>query len=154
MTDSMTRRRALEGFGAGALGAVALAGLAPEAAAGTQQESVRGSGLITPRIRPPGEPFQAIAAFAAGGVFITTGSDHPGTGLGVWSSKGADGFAFGYRNFHFDAEAKLSHTVRVTASGTFKGSRLTGRVTLRSFEPGGKPRAPALRTSFTGTRMT
>ena len=49
---------------------------------------------------------------------------------------------------------KLSATVRVTATGTFKGSRLTGRVTLKSFDPAGKPRAPALRTTFTGTRMT
>jgi hypothetical protein len=114
---------------------------------------VRGSWLITPKRngRPAG--FQACAAFAAGGVFITTGSDEAGTGIGEWVSSGTDGFAFTYVNFHFGSDGKLSNTVQVRAVGTFHGSSLKGRATLTTVDPNGKPLSGASHSTFTGKRI-
>ena len=106
MAGHASRRQLLSGLGAGAVGTVigaATADLA-EAAAPT----VRGTWLIQPSSSRGPAPFQALAAFAAGGVFITTGSDEAGTGLGEWSQTGASHFGFSYLNFHFDSAGKLT----------------------------------------------
>ena len=151
--EPMNRRRALGkaagvAAGAGAVGAILAA--PAEAAAPT----VRGSWLITPTTTG-GQPlgFQAVAAFGAGGIFVTTGSDEDGTGIGQWSSKGSDDFAFTYLNFHFGRNGKLTNTVKVRASGTFQGSTLKGRATLTRVGPNGKSLGPAQRSSFTGKRI-
>ncbi len=153
MTDELNRRQALAKVGAAALGveAVLAAGATPATAAA--DESVRGSWLITPRRNGYPLGFQACAAFAAGGVFITTGSDEAGTGIGSWVSSGSNGFAFTYLNFHFGNDGKLSNTVKVRAVGTFHGSSLTGRATLTTTDPAGRPLSPASHSTFTGKRI-
>jgi len=150
METEISRRRALTLLGGVALGAGA--GLADDAAAATP--TVRGSWLIKPST-PAGRSlgFQAIAAFGAGGIFVTTGSDQDGTGIGQWSSKGSNDFAFTYLNFHFGRNGKLSNTVKVRASGTFSGSKLKGKATLTAVGPTGKPLGPASRSEFTGERI-
>src|SRR5215211_4347087 len=115
---ALSRREAVTAAATGAATAGAMVGAAPAAAAA---ESMQGSWRITPQL-PVGAPaFVALAAFGAGGVFITTGSDEPGTGIGQWKRKGDSGFVFAYTNFHFDAQGRLESTVNVTAKGTFKG---------------------------------
>ena len=151
MSERASRRQALAGFGAGAVGtAVALtAPAAAEAAAPT----VRGTWVIVPKSSRGPSPFRALAAFAAGGVFVTTGSDEAGTGLGEWSQSGAAGFAFTYLNFHFDTAGKPANTVKVRAAGTFHGSKLSGHATLSMLDPSGRPVGGTARFTFTGKRL-
>jgi hypothetical protein len=151
MSEIASRRELLAGLGGGAVGAafVLSAPDAAEAAAAT----VRGTWIITPKSSRGPSPFRALAAFAAGGVFVTTGSDEAGTGLGEWSSRGAAGFAFSYLNFHFGSDGKLANTVKVSATGTFSGSTLTGRATLGMFGPTGTRLSPDARFTFSGRRM-
>jgi hypothetical protein len=132
------------------LEAVLAGGAAPAEAA---QPTVRGSWLVTPTQGAQAPTFQAISCFAAGGVFISTGSDEAGTGLGEWSSVGSNGFAFTYLNFHFGQDGKLSNTVKVRAKGTFHGSTLTGRATLTVTDPYGKPISPPAHFTFKGKRI-
>src|SRR3954468_18749405 len=134
MDTAMSRRGVLAGLGA-AGAAAGLGAISSDAAAAAP--SVRGTWLIKPTTSGGPAGFQALAAFAAGGVFVTTGSDEAGTGLGEWSSGGAHKFGFTYLNFHFDTDGKHSNTVKVRAAGTFHGSRLSGHATLRLLDPGG-----------------
>jgi hypothetical protein len=149
MDNVVTRRGVLAGAGVAgaAAGLAATAGVADAA-----QPSVRGTWLITPTT--PGGPagFKALAAFAAGGVFVTTGSDEPGTGLGEWSG-GTKSFAFTYQNFHFDSSGTHSNTVKVRAKGTFKGSKLSGHATLSTFDASGAQVGGDRSFSFTGKRV-
>jgi len=119
----------------------------------SEAPSVRGSWVITPDV--PGQSFQALAAFGAGGVFITTGSDEPGTGIGQWVAQGSDGFGFSYTNFHFGNDGTLSHTTTVNAVGTFQGDTMTGTATeyVTDAHPGAGA-GVARRSTFTGQRMT
>ena len=114
--------------------------------------SVRGSWVITPQV--PGQPFQALAAFGAGGVFVTTGSDQDGTGIGQWAALGADGFTFSYLNYHFGADGKLTTVTIVKAKGTFKNDSMTGTASQSVAGPTGSVLQPAQSVSFTGKRMT
>lgn len=149
MENVVTRRGVLAGAGvAGAsVGLAATAGVAEAA-----PPSVRGTWLITPNTAGGPAGFKALAAFAAGGVFVTTGSDEPGTGLGEWSG-GATTFAFTYLNFHFDSAQNPSNTVKVRAKGTFKGSKLSGHATLSTFDPSGAQVGGNRSFSFTGKRV-
>jgi hypothetical protein len=146
---SMSRREAVAGaaVGAAGLGLTAAPALAAE-------ETVNGSWKITPQLPPGVPPFVALAAFATGGVFITTGSDEPGTGIGQWASTGARKFSFAYTNFHFDSSGQLSSTVEVEANGSFKGKKLTGGAELRRFDAKGNPIGTPLESKFTGRRIS
>lgn len=148
MTREVNRRQAALGLGL-TVGGALLATSAAEASA----PSVRGTWLLTPQTSAGPAGFQAIAAFAAGGVFVTTGSDEAGTGLGEWLAHGADGFAFTYLNFHFGTDGKPSNTVKVRAKGTFGTSRLSGEAILALTDPLGHTLAPERRFSFTGKRV-
>ena len=152
MSERASRRQALAGVGAGTLGA-AIALTAP-AAAEAAAPSVRGTWVIVPKSSRGPSTFRALSAFAAGGVFVTTGSDEAGTGLGEWSQSGAAGFAFTYLNFHFDTAGKPANTVKVRAAGTFHGSKLTGHATLTELDPSGRPVGGSARFTFTGKRLT
>jgi hypothetical protein len=152
MSETASRRELLAGLGGGAAGA-ALALSAPEVAEAAAA-TVRGTWIITPKSSRGPSPFRALAAFAAGGVFTTTGSDEAGTGLGVWVSRGAAGFAFTYLNFHFGPDGKLANTVKVSATGSFAGSSMTGRATLSRLGRNGNRLSPDARFTFTGSRMT
>jgi hypothetical protein len=149
MENVVTRRGVLGGAGvAGAsVGLAATAGVAEAAT-----PSVRGTWLITPKTAGGPAGFKALAAFAAGGVFVTTGSDEPGTGLGEWSG-GAKAFAFTYLNFHFDSSGKFNNTVKVRAKGTFKGSSLSGHATLSTTDANGAKLVSDRSFSFTGKRV-
>jgi hypothetical protein len=151
MSNHTSRRQALAGFGAGALGTT-IARAAP-AAADAAAPTVRGTWVITPKTSRGPAPFRALAAFAAGGVFVTTGSDEGGTGLGEWSQRGATGFAFTYLNFHFDPSGKPANTVKVRAAGTFHGSKLSGHATLSTLDPSGARIGSDARFTFTGRRL-
>jgi len=151
MARIASRRQLLSGMSAGVLG-TAIAGAAPQAV-DAAAPTVRGTWIIKPKTASGPAPFQALAAFAAGGVFITTGSDEAGTGLGQWSQSGTNGFAFTYLNFHFDSAGKLANTVKVRAAGTFRGSQLSGRATLSTLGPNGAPLSADARFSFTGQRL-
>jgi hypothetical protein len=132
MESAINRRQVLTGLGlVGAAAEFAIVAGVAEAA----QPTVRGTWLIKPRTGHGAAGFEALAAFAAGGVLVTTGSDEAGTGLGEWSASGADGFAFTYLNFHFDSAGKLANSVQVRATGTIHGSGLSGRATLSTFAP-------------------
>src|SRR4051794_32108897 len=111
MGSLVSRRSVLGQMGVtvGAAAGVAVAASDAEAA----QPTVRGTWLIRPVSGGGPAGFQALAAFAAGGVFVTTGSDEAGTGLGEWLSKDSNGFGFTYLNFHFDRAGKLASTVKV-----------------------------------------
>ena len=148
MSGGITRRQAVLGLGATTGGGL-LAASSADAAAPT----VRGTWLITPKSSAGPAGFQALAAFAAGGVFVTTGSDEAGTGLGEWLAEGTDGFAFTYLNFHFGTDGKPSNTVKVRAKGTFGGSRLSGNAALTQLDPNGHRLAPDRHFSFTGQRV-
>lgn len=151
MESVISRRGILTGIGASAA-AAGLAAMTSDAEAA--QPTVRGTWLIKPTIATGGPAgLQALAAFAAGGVFATTGSDEAGTGLGEWSSKGANGFAFTYLNFHFDTAGNFANTVKVRAAGTFRGDRLSGRATLSTLGSDGKRLHADGRFKFNGTRV-
>jgi hypothetical protein len=136
----------------GAAGLAVGAGLAADRAQAATP-TVRGSWLITPKV-PAGAPaFQALAAFAADAVFVTTGSDEPGTGIGQWEARGTDGFAFTYHNFHFDSAGALASTVTVSATGTFKGLKLSGRAMLTRVDAAGNAIGSPQETTFTGRRV-
>jgi hypothetical protein len=149
----VTRREALAGASAGALGAAGLGALVPGAeAAATEPPTVRGSWKIMPKV-PAGQPqFIALAVFGADGIFVTTGSDEPGTGIGAWKAKGRHGFAFAY-TFHFNASGALSSTVKVEATGTFGRARLHGDAMLRRLDRNGNLIGSPLHTTFTGRRL-
>jgi hypothetical protein len=150
METGISRRGILTGVGAaGAAAGLAAVASTAEAAAPT----VRGTWLIKPTDAGGPAGFEALAAFAAGGVFVTTGSDEAGTGLGEWISQGANGFGFRYLNFHFDATGTLSNTVEVRAAGAFHGSQLSGRATLSTFGPDGTRLHPDVRFQFRGNRV-
>jgi hypothetical protein len=149
--DFASRRQVLAGLGGSAIGA-AFALSAPQAAE-ADAPSVRGTWIITPKSSRGPSPFRALAAFAAGGVFVTTGSDEAGTGIGEWHSSDGNGFAFTYLNFHFGSDGKLANTVKVSATGTFSGSSLTGRARLSTLGPGGNRLSPDARFTFAGRRM-
>jgi hypothetical protein len=117
----------------------------------TEAPSVRGSWLISPQT--PGPAFQALAAFGTGGVFVTTGSDQAGTGIGQWAAQGSDGFTFSYENFHFGTDGKLSSVTTVKAKGTFQGDTLTGTASQSVAGPTGAPVGTAQVAPFTGKRM-
>ena len=134
-----------------ALGAAAVGAGAGSAAAAT--ESVQGSWRITPKLPAGVPPFVALGAFGAGGVFVTTGSDEPGTGIGQWKKSGSRGFTFAYTNFHFEGSGALSNTVTVKAKGTFSGSRMSGSAELRRVDAAGNPIGSPQTTTFTGRRM-
>jgi len=137
----------------GAALGVAAAGVAAESAAAAT-ESVQGSWRITPEL-PAGAPsFVALAAFGAGGVFVTTGSDEPGTGIGQWKKTSGRRFTFSYTNFHFDSSGALSNTVNVKAKGSFSGSRMSGSAALRRVDPAGNAIGSPQTTPFTGRRMS
>ena len=147
----MSRREAVTGAAAGAAILGAATGAAPASAA---TETVQGSWRITPEL-PPGAPsFVALAAFGAGGVFITTGSDEPGTGIGQWKSTGTRKFSFAYTNFHFDSSGALNDTVSVKATGSFRGRKMTGTAEHRRVDAAGNAVGSPLTSSFTGTRMS
>jgi hypothetical protein len=148
MGRKLSRRDALTG---GIVGAVALGAAAGPASAA--ETSIHGSWRITPKVPSGSPPFVALAAFAAGGVFITTGSDHPGTGIGSWRSRDRQSFEFAYTNFHFDSSGHLSSVVRVRARGTFGGSQLRGSARLTREDPAGNPIGSPLVTTFTGRRI-
>ena len=152
MSEIASRRELLAGLGGGAVGA-AFAVSAPDVAEAAAP-TVRGTWSITPKSSRGPSPFRALAAFAAGGVFVTTGSDEAGTGLGEWTSRGAAGFAFTYLNFHFGSDGKLVNTVKVSASGRFSGATLTGRATLSTLAPSGSKLSPDARFTFSGRRMS
>jgi hypothetical protein len=114
---------------------------------------VRGSWRITPELPEGAPPFVALAAFGSDGIFVTTGSDEPGTGIGQWESRGRRGFRFAYTNFHFDSSGALNNTVHVTATGTFRGRRMNGTAELRRVDPDGNPIGSTMTTRFTGRRM-
>jgi hypothetical protein len=146
--ESVTRRGVL----AGASAAGAAVGLATAGVAEAATPSVRGTWLITPKAGGGPAGFKALAAFAAGGVFVTTGSDEPGTGLGEWSG-GSKSFAFTYLNFHFDGSGKFNNTVKVRAKGTFNGSSLSGHATLSTTDASGAQLGSDRSFSFTGKRV-
>ena len=149
MGRAISRREAVAGVTAGA---VALGASATPAAAATP--SVRGSWRITPKL-PEGAPsFVALAAFGAGGVFITTGSDEPGTGIGQWASTGRHRFTFAYTNFHFDGSGSLSSVVVVHAKGTFSGNKMTGSAELTRTDANGDPVGSKQTSKFTGKRIS
>jgi hypothetical protein len=153
MEAELSRRQALALATGALVGSGAFLGSVTESA-DAATPTVRGSWLIEPSTRG-GKPlgFQAVAAFGAGGIFVTTGSDEDGTGLGQWSSEGAAGFAFTYINFHFGRNGKLNNTVKVRAKGTFHGSTLKGEATLTRVDPAGKALAPPSHSKFTGKRI-
>src|SRR5450432_3409887 len=105
MAERVTRRQALVTAGGAALGGGAAIG-ALAGAADAATPTVRGSWLFIPATQGGPAGFQAISAFAAGGVFVTIGSDEPGTGIGEWIAIGKNGFGFTYLNFHFDPAQK------------------------------------------------
>lgn len=152
MADGMSRRGALARIGVAAIGIDAALGVAAAPAEAAAAPTVRGSWLITPQRNGKPAGFQAIAAFAAGGVFVTTGSDEAGTGIGEWNGSGSNGFGFTYLNFHFNSDGSLANTVKVRAAGTFRGSTMTGRATLTVTDASGTTSAPA-RSTFTGKRI-
>jgi hypothetical protein len=149
MENVVTRRGVLAGAGV----AGAAAGLATTAGvAEAAQATVRGTWLITPKTAGGPAGFKALAAFAAGGVFATTGSDEPGTGLGQWSGD-TTRFAFTYLNFHFDSSGNFNNTVKVRAKGTFEGSKLSGHATLSTSDANGARVGSDRSFSFTGKRV-
>ena len=151
MGRGFSRREAVTGAAAGAVALGAAAGVESASAA---PAGVQGSWRITPNLPTGVPPFVALAAFGAGGVFVTTGSDEPGTGIGQWKSTGARGFTFAYTNFHFDSSGSLNSTVDVKAKGTFRGARMTGSAELRRVDATGNPIGSPQTTPFTGRRMS
>jgi hypothetical protein len=149
MENVATRRGVLAG--AGVAGAAAGLAAIPVGAAAASP-SVRGTWLIKPTTGASPAGFRALAAFAAGGVFVTTGSDEAGTGLGQWTGGGTS-FGFTYLNFHFDSAGKPANTVKVRAKGTFKGSKLSGHATLTTFDPNGLQIGATRLFDFTGNRV-
>lgn len=115
MSSALSRREVLAGLGIATAGSAAAPGLAAADAT-----SVRGAWVIQPATSKGPAPFHALAAFAAGGVFITTRSDEAGTGIGEWDQVDANTFGFTYLNFHFDQAGTLANTVKVRAAGTFR----------------------------------
>jgi hypothetical protein len=152
MTEEVTRRQALARAGVAVAGMeIALAALGGSAQAAP--EGVQGAWVIQPTTSGGPAGFRAVAAFAAGGVFLTIGSDEPGTGVGEWRSPTAETFAFTYLNFHFDPDGKLNNTVKVRAVGAFSGRTLKGKATLTAHDPGGHALFPPRRFTFSGARL-
>ena len=155
MDRTVTRRQALRRAGGVGAAAVGMGAVVPAlvGTAGAAGDSVRGAWIIEPSASGHPAGFRAVAAFAAGGVFVTIGSDEPGTGIGEWSSPAAGGFAFTYLNFHFDEQQHLSHTTKVRAAGSFSGNTLKGHATLTSHDPQGHALFPPRKFTFSGKRL-
>jgi hypothetical protein len=151
VSRELSRREAVAGAAVGAMALGAAVGTDSAAAATV---TVRGSWKITPKVPAGAPPFVALSAFGAGGIFITTGSDEPGTGIGQWKATGAHSFRFAYTNFHFDSSGALSSVVDVTAKGTFHGQKMSGTATLRRTDAAGNPVGSPRTSKFTGERMS
>ena len=151
MSKAVSRRRAVAGA---AVGAVAFGTAARSVSATAEPPSVRGSWRITPELPADVPAFVALSAFGADGIFVTTGSDEPGTGIGQWTATEPDGFEFAYTNFHFDGGGALSSTVTVAATGTFSGSTMQGTAELRRVDAAGAPIGSPMTTPFSGERMS
>jgi hypothetical protein len=143
----LDRRQVLKGLGAGALAVGATAVLSPVTAlAADDRNSLLGAWSFN--VHPVGRAsFQAVAGFAAGGVFTTVNSQGPGeVGLGAWDKEKDKHFAFKFTAFDFP-QGQLA-VVTVSATGTLDENSIQGSFSARvlgNLVDSG---------TFDGTRMT
>ena len=157
MDENTMNRRGLF-LGAGAVGAVALAGVAgaaPALASGSGAGPT-GSWLITHQDDPPGDTTKvmAIASFAEGGVLLNNDISPAGTtGAGSWAAKG-DGFKGTFWNGQ-DGPAgpgKPGFTAKVQIRGRVRMDRISGTFRFSVMDPTGTQVASGTGT-FSGHRV-
>jgi hypothetical protein len=152
MDEHTMNRRGLF-LGAGAVGAVALAGVAgasPALASGSGAGPT-GSWLITHEDDPPGSGTKTmgIASFAEGGVLLNNDISPAGaTGAGTWAAQGDDRF----KGTFWDGQdgpagpGKPGFTVKVQIRGRVAGDKISGTYRFSVTDPTG-----AVAASGTGT---
>lgn len=148
----MNRRGVLRG--AGAVGAVALAGVAaasPAVASGNGDRGASGSWMITHQDDPPGDqtPVMGVASFAEGGVLISHDISPAGPpGTGTWARQGDDRFkgTFWSGQPGEGGPGSPGFTVRIQIRGRVLKDKISGTYRFSVFNPAG-----SVDTSGTGT---
>ena len=148
----MNRRGVLRG--AGAVGAVALAGVAaasPAVASGNGDRGASGSWMITRQDDPPGDqtPAMGVVSFAEGGVLISHDISPAGPpGTGTWARQDDDRFkgTFWSGQPGQGGPGSPGFTVRVQIRGGVRREKISGTYRFSVFNPAG-----GVDTSGTGT---
>jgi hypothetical protein len=146
-TTYLDRRQLLKGLGIGALAAGATAALSPVTAL-AEDDSHSPLGAWALNIHENGQPSRtAVATFAAGGALATVDSLGPGAvGLGAWSKREDNGFAFKFTVFDFSQGSAA--TVVVAGAGTVTGNSIKASFSVTVFG------TPAGSGTVDGTRIT
>ena len=152
-STQLSRRQMLIGVGTGAIGAGALAALAPAAALANED----GGGLIgawdlsITQTSPTASPtIEGVAVFSPGGSLVTTDAGSPTAGLGTWTMKEHGGFALKFLTWDFSNPSAVAKVV-VKATGTLAHDTISGPFTFDVFVGGTKVASGA--GSVTGTRL-
>jgi hypothetical protein len=156
----LNRREAL--LGAGVVGAGALVGLMPAAAAAAESESrgLEGAWLI--QVTPEGgtlAPHQVLALYTKGGGVISTSSSPPNSGspgLGAWERIGENQYREIFETFTFDSSGQVSGLLQIRTESTVddSGDHQTGRAHIY-FQPAGTSSLfPAGSTHYVGSRIS
>ena len=141
-TATVSRRTALAGLGAGALGLGLATRHVGHAAAqdATARPALVGSwkGLTTPAERPP---IATLTTFISDGTLIQTSSDHPtrSPAHGAWEQTGDRDYAFTLERLNFDEAGALTQTQKGRARVTVDeaGDAYRGEVLSSFFDLAG-----------------
>jgi hypothetical protein len=144
--DERTMNRRVVLTRAGAVGAVALAGVAgasPALASEKGNRGVTGSWMITHKDDPPGDPtpVRGVASFAEGGVLISHDISPAGPpSTGTWAGQGNDRFKGTFwSGFPGDGgPGTPGGTFRVRVRGRVRGDKISGTYRFTVFDPTGK----------------
>lgn len=160
MTNYSNRRQFLIGAGIGAAGAAAAFGASPAAvfAAGEDgDEAIEGGWHVSIHVTTPDAPppvdFDALYAFARGGVFTRIDGRTNGSSLGTWK-RSADGIVFSNLQFNFPAGVVPTFGNRNgTIVGKLAARVVDGTLTGTFTADGIAPLSFHREGTFTGTRI-
>lgn len=155
---TMNRRGALRG--AGAVSAVALAGVAgasPALASEKGNRGLTGSWMTTHQDDPPGDPtpIKGVVSFAEGGVLISHDISPAGPpATGTWARQGSDRFKGTFwSGFPGDGgPGTPGPTFRVKVRGRVRKDTISGTYRFTVFDPTGAEDASGTGT-FSGERI-
>ena len=159
MNDRVLERRMLL-RGAGVAGAT-MAGVAAAPAAAQAQDhrrhhGVLGSWLVTHADAPPGDttPVLAVVSFAAGGVFtsLDLAPAAPG-GAGAWAAHGHSFTVTFYIGAPAEGPQQPAVVIKVVATGTVHGDRISGTYRLTIRDATTKKRLDSGHGTFSGHRI-
>jgi hypothetical protein len=159
MNERVLERRMLL-RGAGVAGATLVGVAAVPAAAQAHDHhgdsGVLGSWLVTHADAPPGDttPVLSVISFAAGGVFSSVDLAPAGPpGAGAWAAHGDSATVTFYIGVPADGPKQPAVVVKVVATATVHGDRISGPYTFTVYDAKTKKRLDSGHGSVSGNRI-